>query len=450
MSDDTTELLGLPYIMPSQAQKHVTHNEAIRKLDALVQLSVASRGLDTPPEAPAPGARHIVAEGASGAWTGHAGDIAAWRDGAWVFFTPNKGWRAWIEDEERLTVRSDAGWTDFAAAAEQTEILGINTEADTTNRLAVKSDAALFAHDDQTPGTGDMRLAIDKAAEENTASVIFQNASEGRAELGLTGSDDFSIKVSADGEAWKEVMIADRATGAIRVPGGFVDAETFAPFSSLMFVPFVGTGQNSIYRVDASHAQNPRTGTILAVSGATITLTAAIANVFFLNSYMSGTAYIRIWNTSKSPAQSAWIGHSPASDQLTVHDAADIATWETGDTIQVGDPHSTGAERAIALDISPLLDIQYGGVFFQTGIVLGGGLFTAATAGDALRYSPNKATGSYVTIARTHVGGVPAESMATAPCNTPSPISDSNLLFLQETIASTATISLAHVIGVFR
>ena len=30
--------LQLPYIMPSQAQKHVTHNEAVRTLDALVQL----------------------------------------------------------------------------------------------------------------------------------------------------------------------------------------------------------------------------------------------------------------------------------------------------------------------------------------------------------------------------------------------------------------------------
>ncbi|MBB3144845.1 hypothetical protein FHS21_001246 [Phyllobacterium trifolii] len=38
--DQTTTNLKLPYIAPSQAQKHVTHNEAIRALDALVQLSV--------------------------------------------------------------------------------------------------------------------------------------------------------------------------------------------------------------------------------------------------------------------------------------------------------------------------------------------------------------------------------------------------------------------------
>jgi len=38
---DTTAILGLPYLLPSQAQKHVTHNEALRQLDALVQLSAA-------------------------------------------------------------------------------------------------------------------------------------------------------------------------------------------------------------------------------------------------------------------------------------------------------------------------------------------------------------------------------------------------------------------------
>ena len=44
--------LQLPYIMPSQAQKHVTHNEAIRSLDALVHLAVLDRDLSAPPASP--------------------------------------------------------------------------------------------------------------------------------------------------------------------------------------------------------------------------------------------------------------------------------------------------------------------------------------------------------------------------------------------------------------
>ena len=66
---DDTPNLGLPYIMAAQSQKHVTHNEAIRALDAIVQLSVLDRDLSTPPTTPADGARYIVASSPTGAWT---------------------------------------------------------------------------------------------------------------------------------------------------------------------------------------------------------------------------------------------------------------------------------------------------------------------------------------------------------------------------------------------
>jgi hypothetical protein len=67
---DTSHILGLPYIQPAQAQKHVTHNEAIRVLDALVQLSVEDRDQTAPPATPTSGDRHILAANASGVWTG--------------------------------------------------------------------------------------------------------------------------------------------------------------------------------------------------------------------------------------------------------------------------------------------------------------------------------------------------------------------------------------------
>ena len=46
-------VLSMPYIEPSQAQKHVTHNEALRVLDVLTQLSVLDRALTVPPTEPA-------------------------------------------------------------------------------------------------------------------------------------------------------------------------------------------------------------------------------------------------------------------------------------------------------------------------------------------------------------------------------------------------------------
>ncbi len=107
---DDTPNLALPYLAPSQAQKHVTHNEALRRLDAVVQLSVKDRDRTAPPTAPGEGERHIVAAAATGAWAGRDGAIAMWRDGAWGFAVPGVGWLAWVEAEGTLVVRGAALW----------------------------------------------------------------------------------------------------------------------------------------------------------------------------------------------------------------------------------------------------------------------------------------------------------------------------------------------------
>jgi hypothetical protein len=91
MSDTTTHLL--PYILAAQAQKHVTHNEALRLLDAMVQLSVLDRTRTAPPASPADGDRHIVASGATGLWAGWDLNVAFWVDGVWMRLVPRPaGW----------------------------------------------------------------------------------------------------------------------------------------------------------------------------------------------------------------------------------------------------------------------------------------------------------------------------------------------------------------------
>ncbi len=97
---DQTPNIGLPYIMAAQAQKHVTHNEAIRALDAILHLAVRDQDQATPPASPADGDRYIVAAPATGAWSGHEHEIAAFQDGAWMFYPPREGWIAWLEDDD--------------------------------------------------------------------------------------------------------------------------------------------------------------------------------------------------------------------------------------------------------------------------------------------------------------------------------------------------------------
>ena len=213
---ELSAVLGLPYIQPAQAQKHVTHNEALRLLDVAVQLAVESRAEALAPEFPTQGQRWIVAAGAAGPWAGRDGQIALWDDGQWQFFAPAPGWRAQVVEEGVTVVFGPAGWALAALGAQSLPRLGIATTADETNRLAVAAEATLLTH----PGSGGHQLKINKAGAAQTASLLFQSGWSGRAEMGLTGTNDFTVKTSPDGSTWTEGLVVARANGAVSAPQG--------------------------------------------------------------------------------------------------------------------------------------------------------------------------------------------------------------------------------------
>jgi hypothetical protein len=203
---ETTPILALPLILPSQADKHVTHNEALLHLEAITQLAVLTAHLTAPPANPAQADRHLIAAGATGAWAGKAGQIALWRDETWQCFAPRPGWRVHVLSDGRALVHDGAQWVDQKVRA--ADWLGIATTADATNRLAVAGAASLFTH----AGAGH-QIKLDKAAAGDVASLLFQTGFSGRAEIGTTGDDKLHVKVSGDGAAWVEALVVDPAGG---------------------------------------------------------------------------------------------------------------------------------------------------------------------------------------------------------------------------------------------
>ncbi|WP_165189187.1 DUF2793 domain-containing protein [Caulobacter soli] len=117
MSNDATPRLSLPYVAAGQAQKHITVNEALGRLDGLVQLAVQSRSIAAQPASPADGAMHILPGGATGAaWLDKAaGLLARYIDGAWETLTPSAGWLAWIVDEGVALIHDGANWTPLSS-----------------------------------------------------------------------------------------------------------------------------------------------------------------------------------------------------------------------------------------------------------------------------------------------------------------------------------------------
>ncbi len=316
--------LGLPYLAAAQAQKHVTINESLRRLDALVQLSALSATTSAQPGSPTDGDIYLLPAGKTGdAWGAMAnGALAYYRDGFWEELTLKAGWRVYIEDEDALYARGASAWARIAAEEERRLIF--------------------------TPG---------------------------------------------------------------------------------------GDGVVSIYRIDTLRAQNPRTATVSGVSGDTITLSSATAGLFF-GAFMAGVSYVRIWNTSKTPDESAWVKASPSSTTLQVVNSTAIAGWSNGETIQIGDPTTETPGRVIALDISPMMQAVLGRVFPQPGVLLKA-LVEGSSTQAVLDTTEAGVSGSFGGV-RSESGGSRLGGQHIQKCSVLSPVSNSNLVFIRETATGTA------------
>lgn len=213
---DLSPILSLPLLQASQAQKHVTHNEALMRLDLLVQMTVADRNRAAAPASPVEGQRHIIAASPAGSWAGQAGKVAVYQDAAWQFVTPSAGWRAWVTSEAVEVAYNGSAWTTGAGASIPSVLavdeIGISTSSDNTNRLAVSSAASLFNH----AGAGH-QIKVNKSATGQTASLLFQTGFSGRAEMGTMGDNNFAIKVSPDGTSYTTALKVDAASAAVEL-----------------------------------------------------------------------------------------------------------------------------------------------------------------------------------------------------------------------------------------
>ena len=231
MSDDASARLALPYLAAGQMQKHVTLNEALTRLDSLVQLAVNSRTTVEQPFAPADGDQYLLPEDATGAaWTGRpAGALMRFEGGGWTMIPLTNGAVAVVLDDEELVARSDGEWVPLGqllGAIQQLERLGLGTTADADNPFAVKLNKALWtALESGEGGDGDLRLTLNKQGPGDVLSLLMQSGYGGRAELGLIGDDDLRLKVSADGATWREALSVDRTTGRMTATLGAVRLE---------------------------------------------------------------------------------------------------------------------------------------------------------------------------------------------------------------------------------
>jgi uncharacterized protein DUF2793 len=250
---ETSPRLDLPYIQPSQAQKHVTHNEALLRLDALVQMTVLAMAATVPPALPAAGDMHALGTAPLSDWAGQAGRLALWDGVSWQFIAPQEGWRCFDRGSGQAYVFEAGAWRRELSQLENLAGVGIGTTPDAVNRLAVAADASLFSH-----AGADHRIKVNKAAATDTASLLFQSGWTGHAEMGLAGDTAFAVKVSADGASWSEALRLDPATAEISLAPGTTVRARLNDSRLQLDVPLTGTAVQT-------GAEDPTAGRLMPV-----------------------------------------------------------------------------------------------------------------------------------------------------------------------------------------
>ena len=241
-----TPNLALPLIAAAQAQKHVTHNEALLAIDALLQCAVADRDLASPPASPGEGARYIVAAGAGGAWAGQSDSIAFRQDGAWTFRAPRPGFLAFVADEAQLYLYGGAGWVPLASALgaiQNLPRLGIGTAADAANPFSAKLNKALWtARTSAEGGDGSLLYTMNKEVPANDVGLLLQVGFSLRSMIGLFGSNDLTVKATPDGSTFQDAIRVRAASGIVELPRlprfcAFVNYDAYAAAGSWTTVP---------------------------------------------------------------------------------------------------------------------------------------------------------------------------------------------------------------------
>ena len=233
----STPILSLDELVEAQASKYVTHNTALRQIEAFT-IRVLDRNSSGPPGSPSDGDAYIV-DSATGNWSSFSvNDIAAYIGSTWYAVTPKEGMRVWVNDEDSLYVYYSSAWNVLASSgASHTQLHSMTSTSDhqAGNNKLFYSDGSAHVQElslaaaykilrsagtTSAPvfGTADIMLASVTADMQNGDSktdvftvptglsmvvtkVVIRNPSDS-----LAGGTDYDLGDGASADTWKQTV----------------------------------------------------------------------------------------------------------------------------------------------------------------------------------------------------------------------------------------------------
>lgn len=360
MSEATTRL-GLPLLLPSQALKHVTINDALLALDGLVHAVVQSGETAQPPATAVDGDLHIIAPGAGGAWAGLGGRLAQWCEGGWKIHVPRPGWTVRIAgDGLSVRVFSGTGWVKPDVRCGRLEADGVEIgrgQGGVASNTAL-GDGVLVSTDGGGENTGVGQHAL------GACTSGAQNTAVGRYALGSTTTGQLNAALGQLALFFNATGSYNTATGQAALYANTTGNANTAVGQAALF--FNGTGSYNTALGQAALYGNTIGGANTALGASALT-----ANTTGIQNTAVGLAALAA-NTSGS--LNTAVGHSALSAGAGRMNCAGIGhnAQVTGDNqVQLGDSsttvyvYGTVQNRSDARDKTDIRDTVFGLAFIQ-------------------------------------------------------------------------------------
>ena len=184
-----------------------------RALDTLIQCNVISIALTTPPGSPADGATYIVAASPTGAWAGKATNLARWSAvlGAWEFFTPKEGWKAYCVADENDYRFDGTAWVVASSGGGSSPTVPPVVNEASTSLTATSANAGNYT---RFTNASAKTYVFDSAQTYVTGSE-YHVRNVGAGSLTLSVSGTFTLNAPADGS----LVVPQGGTATVKIVG---------------------------------------------------------------------------------------------------------------------------------------------------------------------------------------------------------------------------------------
>jgi hypothetical protein len=251
VSKDQTPRLGLSMMLASQADKHVTLNMALEKLDALIGVQAITRALTQPIAAAEAGDIFLLSNSGQGVWSGYPkGTLAYYSEAGWTCVGAPNGTLLFVLDEGITLLKKEGDWVPLGS---QLGSIAIGMAPAPDAPMTVAGPGMKLVAKETGPDAGSVSARLSRTTQTGQSTIIHETLGAARFKAGLIGSNAYKIQACDANSVWNDAVSISSDGTMVR----FADCLTLAKSGSISSISKDEDSALSIGPVGSTETNNP-------------------------------------------------------------------------------------------------------------------------------------------------------------------------------------------------